>query len=121
MVGVAAAFIRRGDAGAPDFSQHRHPMESTKKISFEWEMREMCLAKIVGGFAAPETRKMLCKKAPSIQQTQYIVLDPNRALNSKIVQLPVGIRLTRFKNILTARMSKKNEKLRGKKNSKCLL
>ena len=32
MVGVAAAFIRRGDAGAPDFSQHRHPMESTKKI-----------------------------------------------------------------------------------------
>ena len=59
MVGVAAAFIRRGDAGAPDFSQHRHPMESTKKIMFEWEMRVLRVAKIVGGFTAPETREML--------------------------------------------------------------
>ena len=64
MVGVAAAFIRRGDAGAPDFSQHRHPMESTKKIMFEWKMREMYLAKIVGGFKSPGNTQNAMKKSP---------------------------------------------------------
>ena len=59
MVGVAAAFIRRGDAGAPDFSQHRHPMESTKKIMSQWEMREIRLAKIVGGASKSPPRSDL--------------------------------------------------------------